>query len=111
LARRSLRGAGTRRADELYTHRSRSCGAANTSEPLQIDLEELSAGGSFTTLRLAPHVRQAGKLCASGIMLLDVTAPDAIRHAAALPEIAGPYDSPAHDMSVTGRDVRFVDGA
>src|ERR1019366_680808 len=83
--------------------------AATTPEPLQIELEELSAGRSFTTL--APHVRQAGKLCASGIMLLDVTAPDVIRHAAPLPEIAGPYDSPAHDMSVTGRDVRFVDGA
>ena len=82
---------------------------ASTSEPLQIELEELSAGRSFTTL--APRVRQAGKLCASGIMLLDVTAPDAMRHAAGMPEIAGPYDSPAYDMSVTGRDVRFVDGA
>jgi acyl-CoA thioesterase len=83
--------------------------AAGTAEPLQIDLEELSTGRSFTTL--APHVRQAGKLCASGIMLLDVTAPDVMRHAASMPDVAGPYDSPARDMSVMGRDVRFVDGA
>ena len=83
--------------------------AASTSEPLQIELEELSAGRSFTAL--APRVRQAGQLCASGVMLLDVTAPDVMRHAAGMPEIAGPYGSPAYDMSVTGRDVRFVDGA
>jgi acyl-CoA thioesterase len=44
-------------------------------------------------------------------MLLDVTAPDVMRHAGAKPDTAGPYDSAAYDMSVTGRDVRFVDGA
>jgi acyl-CoA thioesterase II len=83
--------------------------AANTSEPLHIHLDELSGGRNFTTL--APHVRQAGKLCASGIMLLDVTAPDVIRHAAAPPTAPGPYASEPYDMSVTGRDVRFVDAA
>jgi acyl-CoA thioesterase-2 len=83
--------------------------AANTAEPLRIQLDELSGGRNFTTL--APQVRQAGKLCASGIMLLDATAPDVIRHAAPAPETAGPYESPPYDMSVTGRDVRFVDGA
>jgi len=83
--------------------------AANTSEPLYIHLDELSGGRNFTTL--APHVRQAGKLCASGIMLLDVTAPDVVRHAAAPPTAPGPYASAPYDMSVTGRDVRFVDAA
>lgn len=83
--------------------------AANTVEPLHIQLEELSKGRTMTTL--APQVRQAGKLCASGIMLLDVTAPDVIRHAAAAPETKGPYASEPYDMSVTSRDVRFVDGA
>jgi acyl-CoA thioesterase len=83
--------------------------AATTSEPLAIELEELSSGRSFTTF--APRVRQAGKLCASGVMLLDATAPDVMRHEAAMPEVAGPYESPPYDMSVMGRDVRFVDGA
>jgi acyl-CoA thioesterase-2 len=83
--------------------------AANTAEPLRIHLDELSSGRNFTTL--APQVRQAGKLCASGIMLLDVTAPDVIRYAAAPPETRGPYASEPFDMSVTGRDVRFADGA
>ncbi|HKU40993.1 MAG TPA: acyl-CoA thioesterase domain-containing protein, partial [Polyangiales bacterium] len=83
--------------------------AANTAQPLQLQLEELSNGRNFTTL--APQVRQAGKLCASGLMLLDVTAPDVVRHTAPTPDPPGPYDSVAYDMSVTGRDVRFVDGA
>ena len=82
---------------------------ANASEPLRIDLDELSSGRNFTTL--APHVRQSGKLCASGIMLLDVTAPDVIRHTAEAPDTAGPYASEFFDLSMTGRDVRFVDGA
>ncbi len=83
--------------------------AANTGEPLRIELDELSAGRTFTVL--APQVRQSGKLCASGIMLLDVTAPDVIRHGASAPVTPGPYGSVPYDMSVTGRDVRFVDGA
>jgi len=83
--------------------------AANTSAPLRIDLNELSNGKSFTTL--APQVRQSGKLCASGIMLLDVTAPDVMRHSVSFPETSGPYASEFFDMSMTGRDIRFVDGA
>ncbi|HKP62532.1 MAG TPA: acyl-CoA thioesterase domain-containing protein [Polyangiales bacterium] len=83
--------------------------AASTSEPLRIQLDELSGGRNFTTL--APRVLQSGKLCASGIMLLDATAPDVIRHAAAAPDTSGPYESQPFDMSVTGRDIRFVDGA
>jgi acyl-CoA thioesterase-2 len=82
---------------------------ANTSEALRIELDELSSGRNFTTL--AVHVRQSGKLCASGIMLLDVTAPDVIRHAAPLPDTSGPYASEFFDMSMTGRDIRFVDDA
>lgn len=82
---------------------------ANTSEPLRISLDELQHGRSFTTY--APRIRQAGKLCASGIMLLDVTAPDVMRHAAEFPETDGPYASEFFDLSMTGRDIRFVDGA
>jgi len=83
--------------------------AANTATPLRIQLDELQNGRNFATL--APQIRQAGKLCASGIMLLDVTAPDVIRHTAAFPDTHGPYASEYYDMSMTGRDLRFVDGA
>ncbi len=44
-------------------------------------------------------------------MLLDTPSPDAVRHAAGPPDVAGPYDSEPVDMSVTGRDLRVVDGA
>jgi acyl-CoA thioesterase-2 len=83
--------------------------AASTTEPLRIDLDELSSGRNFTTV--APHVRQAGKLCASGIMLLDATAPDVMRHAAAMPSTPGPDESVARDMAMPGYDTRFVGGS
>jgi acyl-CoA thioesterase len=82
---------------------------ASTAEPLRIHLEELSGGRSFTTV--APQIRQGDKLCASGIILLDAMAPDAIRHTAAMPDTAGPSQSAPHDMLMPGYDIRFVDGA
>lgn len=83
--------------------------AANTFGPLHLKLEELTGGRTFTTLGV--RVGQSACLCASGTLLLGATAPDVIRHSVPAPDVAGPYDSPPHDMSVTGRDVRFVDGA
>lgn len=83
--------------------------AANTIDPLRIQLDELSGGRTFTAL--ASRALQSGKLCASGTMLLDVTAPDVVRHAVAPPSTPGPEDSHPFDLWVTGRDVRFVDGA
>lgn len=83
--------------------------AGSVSEPLRFQLKELSGGKSFTSLSV--HVLQGEKLCASGTLLLDVTAPDVMRHAAAAPAVAGPYASAPYDMSVTGRDLRFVDSA
>ncbi|MDD9967683.1 MAG: thioesterase family protein, partial [Myxococcales bacterium] len=82
---------------------------ANTTDPLRVMLEELSSGRTFTSL--AVRVHQEDRLCASGIMLLAAPADDVIRHAAQSPKTAGPERSEPYDMSVTGRDVRFVDGA
>jgi acyl-CoA thioesterase len=82
---------------------------ADPSVPLSIDLDELAAGRTFATF--AAHVRQGDRLIASGTILLDVTAPDVIRHSAPPPETPGPYDAEPVDMSVTGRDIRVVDGA
>ena len=82
---------------------------ADAGRPLLFELEELSAGKTFTTL--AVHVGQDGRRCAAGTLLLDALSPDVIRHAVAAPDVAGPYESEPYDMSVTGRDVRIVDGA
>ena len=46
-----------------------------------------------------------------GVLLLDVTAPDVVRHAVAAPDIPGPLECAPLDMSVTGRDIRVVDAA
>jgi acyl-CoA thioesterase/uncharacterized protein (DUF427 family) len=83
--------------------------AADARLPLAFELDELSAGRTFTTL--AAHVHQGGRRVAAGTLLLDAVAPDVIRHAAAPPDVAGPYDSEPFDMAVTGRDIRIVDGA
>jgi acyl-CoA thioesterase len=83
--------------------------SATTEEPLQLDLDELSAGRTFSSY--AVDVRQGERRCAHGTLLLDVTAPDVIRHAEPPPETPGPDASVPLDMGVTGRDIRIVDGA
>jgi acyl-CoA thioesterase II len=82
---------------------------ADARHPLRFQLEELSAGRTFSTLTV--QVSQDDRCCAAGRLLLDVTSPDVIRHAVDPPPVPGPYDSPPCDMGVTGRDVRIVDGA
>ena len=54
---------------------------------------------------------QGERTCASGTLLLDVTAPEVIRHADPAPDVPGPYDAVPYDMGVTGRDLRIVDAA
>ena len=82
---------------------------ADAGKPLHFELEELSAGRTFTGL--AVRVLQEGQCCAAGTLLLDTTAPAVVRHAADAPDVPGPYECPPNDMGVTGRDLRVVDGA
>jgi len=83
--------------------------AADATRPLAIELGEVSAGRTFTTLSL--DVSQGGRCCGTGTALLDVTAPDVIRHAPPPPDVPGPAECEPYDMAVTGRDLRIVDGA
>lgn len=82
---------------------------ADATHPLRIELDELAAGRSFTGLAVRAY--QGTRCCAAGDLLLAEVAPDAIRHAIAVPSVAGPYESEPFDMAVTGRDLRVVDGA
>lgn len=82
---------------------------ADAEQSLHFELDGISGGRTFSTLQVA--VTQRGRRCAVGVLLLDVTAPDVVRHAVGAPDVPGPHDCPAHDMSVTGRDIRVVDGA
>ena len=72
-------------------------------------------GGAQLRAARSPPCRsrycQGERLCAAGTLLLDSPSADVIRHAAAAPDVPGPYECPPYDMGVTGRDIRVVDGA
>lgn len=80
--------------------------AADARLPLRFAVERLTSGRTFTTLLV--EARQGDRRCATATLLLDVTAPDVIRHAAPAPPAAGPYESVPYDMGVTGRDLRVA---
>jgi acyl-CoA thioesterase II len=83
--------------------------AASFHEPLDVDVEVLRSGRTITSVHV--KLSQGGSLCCAGMALLDAGSEDVLRSAVALPEVAGPYDSPSLDMSVEGRDLREVDGS
>lgn len=83
--------------------------AADTGRSLDFVLEPTNQGRTFATLGVG--VIQGDRCCATGSLLLDVTADDVIGHQHPPPPVVGPYDAVPHDMSVMGRDVRVVDGA
>ena len=82
---------------------------ATTGEPVEVEIEEVAAGRTFTTLNV--RARQGPRVCAAGSMLLDVTAPAVVRHDVDPPVVPAPDACPPVDMGVTGRDIRVVDGA
>ena len=77
--------------------------------PLFFRVTKVRTGRSFSTLSV--EVAQENKSVASALVLTDKGAPDKIRNQVSMPVVAGPNDSPFHDYGMTGRDVRFVDGA
>jgi acyl-CoA thioesterase II len=100
------REAGGRRVVSAHMAFART---ADTHRPLHFDLDVVTAGRTFTTF--VAHVSQGGRPCAVGTVLLDTTTEDVVRHSVPAPAVAGPNESPALDMGVTGRDLRVVDGA
>ena len=83
--------------------------AADARTPYTVGLDLVSAGRTFSALRA--EAVQGERTCAFGTVLLDVTAPDVIRHADPPPDVPGPHDATPYDMGVTGRDLRIVDDA
>lgn len=83
--------------------------AANFDHPIELSVDELRRGRTFSTLSI--RCEQAGRLVAPALMLLDRGAPDAMRATADMPQVPGPYDSETYEMGVVGRDLRVVDGA
>jgi acyl-CoA thioesterase II len=83
--------------------------AADARSSYTMQLVPITDGRTFTALRA--HATQGDRTCAFGTLLLDVTAPDVIRHHDPAPDVPGPYDSAPFDMGVTGRDLRVVGDA
>jgi acyl-CoA thioesterase-2 len=83
--------------------------AADGTLPIEFGLEALSDGRTFSGLRV--DVRQGERLCASGNLLLDVTAPDVIRHHVGAPTVARPSDCEVVELGLGGQEVRVADGA
>lgn len=75
----------------------------------EVEVDVLRGGRSFSTVEA--RVTQADKLRAAGVLLLDAGAPDAMTGSVEPPDVPGPLDCPQLDMSVTGRELRTVDGA
>jgi acyl-CoA thioesterase-2 len=83
--------------------------AASFDDPIDITVEKLRAGRTFSTLAI--RAEQNGVLCSPGLVLMDAGAPDTIADQVAMPDVPGPYESEPYDMKVLGRDLRIVDGA
>jgi acyl-CoA thioesterase len=83
--------------------------AADARRPVALELDDVADGRTFTAL--AVRAVQGPTVCATGVVLLDVTAPAVIRHAVSAPAVGGPEDAVPFDMGVVGRDLRIVDGA
>jgi uncharacterized protein (DUF427 family)/acyl-CoA thioesterase len=83
--------------------------AASFDAPLDLDVEVLRGGRSFSTVEV--RVSQADKLRSAALLLLDAGADPVVTGNVAMPDVAGPDDAEPFDFRVTGRELRVVDGA
>lgn len=83
--------------------------AARVDQPLRFEMGSVSGGRTMTAL--TARVAQGDRTVACGTLLLAVPSTDVIRHQVDAAPVTGPDHSDAVDMSVTGRDIRVVDGA
>ena len=83
--------------------------AASFDLPMEVHVDVVRAGRSFSTLDV--KTVQNNQLRSAGIVLMDNTPADRIRHTMTMPDVAGPDNAVPIDMKVTGREIRVVDGA
>lgn len=83
--------------------------AAGFDRPVELSVEPLRMGRSFSTLSV--RAEQGGAVVAPVLVLLGAQNEDVIRDTVAMPEVAGPEEAEPHEMGVIGRAVRVVDGA
>jgi uncharacterized protein (DUF427 family)/acyl-CoA thioesterase len=83
--------------------------AADFEDPIEIHVEEVRKGRTFSTLDT--RSTQRGKLVAPALVLLDSGAGDLIRHTIPVAGVPGPDECQPFDMGVVGRALRVQDGA
>ena len=83
--------------------------AAAFDVPVDIAVEVLRGGRTFSTVEV--RVNQEGSLRSVGSVLMDSGSADVIRHAVAMPDVAGPDEAVPFDFRVSGRQLRVVDAS
>jgi acyl-CoA thioesterase II len=84
--------------------------AASFDAPVDVAVEVLRRGKTFSSADV--RVSQDGVLRSAGILLADSGAADVMRAAEEMPDVPGPdAATPFPGFSMTGRDIRVIDGA
>jgi acyl-CoA thioesterase len=95
-------------AASIHTIFARS---ARLSSPIEIDVDVIHDGRTMGSHSVVVH--QGDRVCAQGLVLRRLDAPDLIRHQPAMPEVAGPDDSVdtgQGGLLAPGSDLRVVGG-
>jgi acyl-CoA thioesterase II len=85
--------------------------SARLSSPLEIDVDVIHDGRTMGSHSVTVH--QGDRVCAQGLILRRLDAPDLIRHQPDMPEVAGPDDSPdtgQGGLLAPGSELRVVGG-
>ncbi|WP_283612541.1 DUF427 domain-containing protein [Mycolicibacterium poriferae] len=84
--------------------------SASFTEPVDVAVDVLRRGRTFSTTEV--RISQHDSLRCVGLLLADSGASDVIRDVEPMPEVPGPdAASPFAGFSMTGRELRIVDGA
>jgi len=83
--------------------------AAGFEAPIELAVEELRRGRTFSTLSV--RSTQYDKLVAPAVVLMDSGSGDVMRDVVDMPDVPGPEDAVPYEMRVVGRDLRIVDAA
>ncbi len=85
--------------------------SARLSLPIEVDVDVIHDGRTMGSHSVVVH--QGDRVCAQGVVLRRLDAPDLIRHQPEMPAVAGPEDSidtGQGGLLAPGSDLRIVDG-
>jgi acyl-CoA thioesterase len=85
--------------------------SARLSSPIEIDVDVIHDGRTMGSHSVVVH--QGDRVCAQGVVLRRLDAPDLIRHQPEMPAVAGPDDSidtGQGGLLAPGSELRIVDG-